>query len=455
MISSESNSSIYKMAKLLPILGSRDVIIPTNSSTDSTFVLSPGTVFNLSKSSLSFTFTPIAGGVGDFNCVIADVIPTIQQLQLYTRGGIYLADIRYFDNYSKACLKKEMKLNDFLTKSVITPYIDSALDTDKLRDDNVLYRCNSIVGELRIDNNCIYGEIGTDICGDVASVNYTEPQYITAGNTNNASPVINYLIELKDIFNSIFSCDTNLAFDDEIYLRIVWNSPSKYIFNSTNPNNLVDANVEQYAGTSITISNLNLYLAMEANQSVVKSVISKKNNGGLSLIIPYLYSYKTPLIGSSQKVSFSLSKEHGKTLCKVFHLVASPIESAISTYDTYNVGGYRLSSFFTSIDGNRLQEINVDCTRLQDWLLMKDKLKGSVIQSSRMYQMNWFWEDDFSQGKLYHELCGLDLSTSKMWDIQMVIPDTLNAAAASKRNNYTFAVVQKILKIKSNSIELS
>ncbi len=57
-------------------------------------------------------------------------------------------------------------------------------------------------------------------------------------------------------------------------------------------------------------------------------------------------------------------------------------------------------------------------------MLLKDKLKGSVIQSADMFYYNWFYVDDFSGNedltkKPYNSEnleVGLDLSVERKWD---------------------------------------
>lgn len=94
------------------------------------------------------------------------------------------------------------------------------------------------------------------------------------------------------------------------------------------------------------------------------------------------------------------------------------------------------------LNNERIQEYNVEPINLDDWNLLKDCLKGSVLQTSNMYQYNWFYRDSFdgmcSVEKLNNLDTGLDLSVEQKWDIYCT---TTNATY----NHYDFAVTQKTI----------
>jgi hypothetical protein len=126
------------------------------------------------------------------------------------------------------------------------------------------------------------------------------------------------------------------------------------------------------------------------------------------------------------------------------------------------------------LDNERLQEFNLVCADYDDYMLLKDKLKGSVIQSADMFYYNWFWIEDFTgmedktkEPKNSENLeVGLDLSIERKWDFyaQQVntvavgdadtIANSVNAANSNggQYNHYSFAVTQKMLTISSSGI---
>ncbi len=86
----------------------------------------------------------------------------------------------------------------------------------------------------------------------------------------------------------------------------------------------------------------------------------------------------------------------------------------------------------------------MDCTALDDWNQIRENLAGTVIQSSNMYQYNWFHLDRFDGLKGIESATnletGLDLSVEQKWDIYMTMTN-------AQYNHLTIVVTQKILTI--------
>ena len=124
------------------------------------------------------------------------------------------------------------------------------------------------------------------------------------------------------------------------------------------------------------------------------------------------------------------------------------------------------------LDNERLQEFNMSCANYDDYMQMRSKLKGSVIQDADMYYYNWVWIEDFTNNMNKAESdndtkeVGLDLSIEHKWDFygqQMNVqanpgPDSatgsFNGANSNNGsyNHYTFAVTQKILTVSAAGI---
>ena len=101
--------------------------------------------------------------------------------------------------------------------------------------------------------------------------------------------------------------------------------------------------------------------------------------------------------------------------------------------------------------------MNLDCSKGDDWMLLQEKLRGSVIQSSNMYSYNWFWVDDFSESnrlyeKNYNEEVGLDLSVERKYDVYLTTNGNFNGG---NRNNYAYATFLKMLIITSAGITVN
>jgi len=106
------------------------------------------------------------------------------------------------------------------------------------------------------------------------------------------------------------------------------------------------------------------------------------------------------------------------------------------------------------LDNNRIQEYNLTCANGDDYIYLKDKIKGSILESSNAYYYNWVWIESFSGYD--DKSCipinsenletGLDLSLERKWDFYGMTMTNANY------NHYTFAVTQKMLTISSTGI---
>src|SRR2546421_30115 len=105
----------YRYNKLLPQSGQQTVTATVGGGQETIFEI-PIKALNLSKSYLYFTLTPPApaGGVARTNWAFADCLAAIRQIQLYTRGGVYLADVNEVSNYTKISWKPDIKVNEYL-----------------------------------------------------------------------------------------------------------------------------------------------------------------------------------------------------------------------------------------------------------------------------------------------------------------------------------------------------
>lgn len=451
---------VYKHSKILPLAGTQTVTVTQAGGQETLFEI-PSKVFNLSKSFLSFTMTPQASA--SFNYVFADVFPSIRQIQLYTRGGIFLADINNFDDYTKAVWKSDIKLEDFLTYDVMDNGSGFGYG---LRRNNVVATASAL--------GCRYGVgISTDAAdvrrsnGAAPSVSYTEPLYLFVGTNTTADPVLNYKLNLGLIKNSIFALDKDLFFDEVVVVRIVWNSAAKMAFQTNNAANPVVGTPAAYTGT-MTMTNTQLFIAIETNQDIVQQIREKKNSSeGISILMPYIYGNKINLSGNSQSISLKYNRAHGLKLLKIYHLPIWGTETIAASYDANNVNGSRIPNFYTLLNNNRLQEFNVDCTKQEDWMLLKDKFAGSLYQTANEYQANWVWIDDFSGSPSPIDenyvpdddnfIKGLDLSSEQKWDIYLTVTDNTLASLVgtpNTLNHYTFSVTQKMLVVNSGGIQI-
>lgn len=283
------------------------------------------------------------------------------------------------------------------------------------------------------------------------SVPVVEAKYFSVGGLNSATPAISVKFDMGLLYNTIFSLDKTLLFDEILTLRIVW-APSTKIYYYGDDQLSPGGGTLAAAAGDVTLSGLQLYLAVEQRQDIINGLRQKIQSSGLSVLIPYVHVYKTTLSGGSQNVTLRFDRGHGMRLVKLYHSLFSNTESKNTAYDHDNRAGAKVTSYYTTLDSQRIQDFNVAPASFEDYLIHQDKLKGSAILNSDVYQYNWFHCDDWSGTKpLYvkeqNKVAGLDLSVERRWEF---VGTVVNAFY----QHHSVAVVQKMLKITRDSIEL-
>lgn len=424
----KSSSSVQPTYQFLQVFQQSGLTTSnTTAGTEMLFEI-PTKVVNLSKSELVFTATPTAAAATYYNRLFTSMVPWFNQVQLYTRGGLYLADIRYsnFANTitNKACTSLDEELTNDLTSGGLT-------------------RINSDGTTRRVD-------------GTTANLPYTEIKYVEQGAITAAEPVITYKIPLKNIgFESILELDKDLYFGEVLILRFVLNAQSSVGFRGTNENN-VSNGAAALAGV-VSLSAISLRIACEKDQMIEKSVMDKANSG-MSLVIPYIHAFKTNLAASANHtVTLRLNRAHGHSLMRVYHssFLAAPAVNTV--YDNNNKADNKISQYYSMLDNQRIQQFDLDTSLLDDYEYHRDLLKNSAMQNANVYQTNWFHCDDFTgfkspaeRKKIYEQnvVCGIPLDVERKWDIYMTTP------GAVAYDYYTVAVCQRTLTIGSGGMTL-
>jgi len=450
----------YRMTRVLPLSGSTIQTVNTTGGQETIFEI-PVNAVNFAKSYLTFSFQippQTADNTAIRNYCFMDCFPHFRQLQLYTRSGIFICDLNEVANYTKVIWNAETKIENFLNNGLMVGINNAGAAST---------RTAGAIGagaHFNRNNGAVLSIPAARLLGDTttaassADVSYTEPRYVfqsvVGGDVAGLPSILNFNVNIPfSMFkNTILSLDKDIYFGEIIILRAVW-SPSVKIgfYNSGSATDFT--NLAAALATNVSVSNINLYVAVEKNPELVNGLRALIASGGHNVLIPYVYTFKNSLPAStSQNVSLRFNRAHGSRLLKIYHTLFNGTESSVTAYDHNNINGVKCASYYTMLNNERLQEFNVDTTSLDDWNLQKDSLKGSVLQTSNMFQYNWFhrdrWDglslkDEESQSNLE---TGLDLSVEQKWDIYCT------TATATAYNHYDFAVTQKMLTISSAGI---
>ena len=326
----------YQLSKVTSQLPLSDISV--SGGNESIFELPPK-VMNLGKSILSFTATvPKTGDLSSF--FHADGLSFIRQIQLYTRQGLFLADINACNYYTKAVNRRSNKISD------VQSY-DVAVGGDTATTDNSGYftgiQCSNIAVAA--------GNAGGRPDNTAARTNFLEPAYTIIGVKATEGPIISVQVPLSRIVDSIVGMDKDQFFGESVYLRIVW-SPSVDIgFTATEANNPKTG--DALLATPITIDSLLFYGAIEQNQVIVQSLVDRFKSGTLSYNIPYIHMNTVSLAAGTNNISTRYSAPFGHRLQRVIWCPFLNDGAASGTYGKYDnsnmiVGGNasKVSSFY-------------------------------------------------------------------------------------------------------------
>jgi hypothetical protein len=429
------------------------------SSTPVTINLPPD-VFNLGGAYLDYTVTLPAPatppGENRYIWIHSQFAREIGHLQYYGGNGQYIVDIDNLQNYLDITVKKETSLEDFLS-------LDPIL--------NEVGQSNSPVNVVPALRNSTFQTTNTpNGPTHESSVNYLEPGYFYVGEINTE---VKYKVQipLRMIKNSFLSCNKNIYFGQNTYLKLYFGPLSKICYISSSNNNPSAGVKSDYAsgvpGEYPRIENLQLMLPIEKNENIRSSLINKVATSGFSYLIPYIQSFKNPNQGSTQNISIQFNIDNGKYLQKVYHSIYNNQENLDTAYDHSNVSrmngaDYRqkVLEYWTTLNGSKQQDITLNCTYdggFLDYLQHKRQMRGSVLSTLNVFQYNWYHCDDYTsfgaeydqknEGTLYG---GIPMSIASLtWGfVGQKMRDTDNNAF----QHYTWAVFLKTLTVKAGVV---
>lgn len=426
---------VYRTAKLLPQGGSSNSITLDAHNPETIFEL-PQKVFNLSKSMLHFNLE-IDSEAGEVSWTRVDCLSPIYQIQLYTRGGTHLVDLNDVDLFTKVVTKAETKFEDYMNYPTIT-------GTGNDDDVKKVLACR-LLGK----NGSPTAANSPDHSGGASTLPILEPTYCSGTATAKAF-TYRCKIPLSQIKNTLFDVDKDFYANEVLLLRIVWNQKNKVVWAGTDANSPAVGQKDS-AGT-VKISSMAVFLAIEQNQVIENSIKMSIADGTYRFLAPWTRVYKINYSASGvQTQQLRLDISGGQRLMKIYHTIVknSGDKNTILTID--NKAGSKCTSFYTSLNNNRLQDFNVDCTNMEDFMLLQERLKGSVLVDSNIYQYNWFWLDDFADYLAPSDLPtyppkdnlrrGIPMLEQQLWEF------VGNVATSNSLDHYSFVVFQRELSV--------
>jgi len=436
--SKQLENSSYTHMKIVRQSGSQSA----NAGDDLQFEI-PVQAVNLGRSYLTYDITTtVTGGAStDYIWHHEGIVP-FQSVQLFTRGGQYLCDIR----------------DDATMYSRIVGSIDST-DTE-LEEGSGHPEQNAAAAPVDIVEPLHPSSGSERYVGYSATQStdkpYWEQRYLSRGPATDGSATFTQkkLLPLKFLKDTIFEVDKSILFREVIVLKVKLAAKEKLAYTARDDSNTAAASA---AISSVAFSNINLYVAQERNASVVEALNAQTNSQeGFSLLVPFPSLYTNNINNSNKhNITIRLNKYHGSSLKKIQSVCAVQADNNSDAYNFENIANDKVQDYYTNINNNRLTEFNVVSADNLDWMTHKKRCKGTPIYNAKIYKRNWFIEDEFSncadkmsdmKTKDTNVYSGIDLNEEIRYDIYATMASSLS------RKWFSLIHGQKVLNINQSGL---
>ena len=205
----------------------------------------------------------------------------------------------------------------------------------------------------------------------------------------------------------------------------------------------------------VTISNLNLSLAVEKNQVLANQIMNQVMTKGMNILVDCVQGYTKSITGARHTIDHTFSRADGRTLKKVYSIPYLGSSTTQCNYFNhhYDQAAHVITNMYTALNNQRLQQFNMVTADGDEYMVMKDKLKGSVIQTKDQFLSYYFFVDSFDNLRLHDRepnvVNGLSLEKDQKYDVVA----TAESGTVS-REWYIFAVCQRMLMIGPDEIRL-
>lgn len=432
----------YQIVKMTPINANNSQSTISGSGGNEILFEVPEGVYNYGRSYLRMDFRIADQGAGKYNWARAAGTPMIRQMQVYDRNNTRIMDIQDMNKYMDMIVKQKTKYQDAVVNGVPVANASGAL-----------VPAYGFITPMPIS----YAASTSVTAGyQVGAVGVTAKDYTTAG-----SLYCQWMIPFSMLYDTFLSIDKDFKFSTAMYIRFTW-APSAQITwsatNATSPTAGNAANTED-----IEVQNINLYMAKEMNPVVIQSIEDKLKTG-LKVNLPYIYELKVSTTGASvQNIQQRFNRGHGKRLQSIYWSPYEPTETLGVTYDrsNYDAGTYaigtKITTFYATVNNNRLQQYDLNCGNGEDFLLQRNILVGSCVASPAESAINFLYTHHFDEaystgnqpltpGKTNFS-DGLPLDQEQ---IIVIVPTTAVSCV-----HYLFGLVQREMNITSSGTFIS
>lgn len=420
----------YSYSKILP-QSSVPIVLNVAGGQQTVFEV-PANTINFCKSSLNFTVVVPASAGTKTNKLNNVGAPMLRSISVQTRAGLFLCDIQEVNRYLSLVLPAESRGSEWTGN-------DSPIDA-KYVVSGINRTTTGAVG-----NQQIGGIVYSNTNADTFTPLYTGLQHTIQGAVD-ATTTLRYSLPFSLFKNSILSMDLDQYFGGEsVFLNLTWASRN-YIGHIGTAD--VDTGVADLTG-DVPVSNLFLNMAVETN--VVAQQVARASK---SYTIPYVYSNKLTFTNLGlQSLQVRYNRSQGSKLRKIYWGSFAVSEANQYAFTHHNKAAGVTSTFYSLLNNNRLQQFNPVCAELEDFMLLKDKLKDTPLENARAYYQNYIWIEDFTSGTIMYDGAyltdGFELSEDALWTMNVTNSD------ASGRTHQAFSVTERVLTLQDGMITIS
>lgn len=398
-----------KLTKTIPLSGNQSLTLGTADS--EVLIELPPSVFNLSKSVLSFEVVVTAPGANN-NVLWMTGCSPISRLVLQTRSGQYLCDIPNFAQYMYSSGLITRSLHELLSSDMAVNNRDTAA------------ACFETTNGIQIT------AVGADL----------NPAKTLTDSAATSPTAVRYHIPLTLFGGTIFAINKLLYFGEPIQMRVVFVDFRRLGYIST----------PAVLATGAGISNIALWVAIERDQGITQQIMSLYEREGINLNFPYVYGTKYTNAGGSFSINQRFSKAYGKSLLRAFTANLNATESADTLFTVALPTA--TTDIRTALNNVFQQDSALNFQLCEPMLFMKDILKDAALQTSaqwgitttvatafQSYVDNWTAHNPYER-ELDERQDGVSLE-----DGEVIYSVNMTSATASQV--YVFTVVQRTLLI--------
>lgn len=352
------------------------------------------TAENMRRCYVGYQYTIPAGGSGQYAVTFEDGCD-FRTVYFGNGQGLGLVDLQYADCYANVTRPLDNRFEDFMSHEQLEQF----------------YPCNQLAA-----NNMFPFSTDGLTAGTLngSTTNYWEPQHLAIATTPNTAQTITRMFPLSTWKKTFLGMDKDTIFGQDMYLRMNTQLLQRMFYYTTTPSTPAQ-NVTQI-NTAVAFNNMYLWLAIEENLTIRNSLLGHLASGKIRYSIPYAYTYRFGVSGTSTtaNISLTLAKGYGRSVRRVLTVPFNGQEYTNYAYDHCNVNGQKISTWQASINGrpttdfvlsvfnpnNSLVPSGTGWTPTQpnfadDWREARAFLAGSCLLSYQAYQTQWFAQDSW------------------------------------------------------------